>query len=315
MKRKSNLYNDMLDIKKIISTYDEICKNTKNKKKVYKYESIKVILFSKVINTLEKRDYKVGKYHTFIITDPKKRIIKSQDMYDKLINHLVSKYILIPSLEPCLIDSNVASRINKGTAYGINLYYKYRSICNRKYNKYYLLKIDINKYFASINKEILKEKIRKRIKEKDSLTIINNIIDSNEEGLGIGSLSNQIFAIFYLNDLDHLIKEELKIKYYIRYQDDMLLIHNDKNYLKYCLDIIVKELEKIDLKINKKTKIYKNTENINYIGVRKNKKYSNINRTKKKYKKKNYEYENGLVNLNSLVSSKINYLNRKKGIK
>ena len=114
------------------------------------------------------------------------RIINSQDMYDKLINHLVSEYILIPSLTPCLIDSNVASRKDRGTSYGIRLYYKYLSIANRKYGKFYILKIDIHKYFASINHDILKEKIRKRIKEKRSLDIVYKIIDSFDEGLPIG---------------------------------------------------------------------------------------------------------------------------------
>jgi len=128
-------------------------------------------------------------------------------------------------------------------------------------------------------------------------------------------MSSQIFAIFYLNDIDHYIKENLKIKYYIRYQDDMILIHHDKEYLKYCLKEIEKELNKLDLKINKKTKIYKSDDNINFIGVRKNKKYSNLNRTRRKYKTKEYEYNNKLCKLNSLVSSKINYLIRKKGYK
>ena len=132
MKRKDNLYDDMLDMKNIISTFDEICKKTKNKNKVYKWESIKEIQFAKVYNTLANRDYEVGKYHKFVICDPKERIIHSQDMYDKLINHLVSKYILIPSLTPCLINSNVASQVGKGTNYGVELYYKYRTICNRK---------------------------------------------------------------------------------------------------------------------------------------------------------------------------------------
>ena len=301
MKRKDNLYNNMLDINNIISTYDEICKKTKNKNKVYKWESIKEILLSKVFNALESRNYVVGKYYGFVIYEPKERIIHSQDMYDKLINHLVSKYILIPSLVPCLISSNVASQVGKGTKYGIELYYKYRSICNRKYKEYYLLKMDIMKFFASINREILKEKISKKIKEKDSLDIVFKLIDSNpNDHLIIGSMSNQIFAIFYLNDIDHYIKEELKIKYYIRYQDDMILIHESKEYLEYCLKKIEKKLEILGLKLNNKTKIYKNTENINFIGVRKNRKYTNVNRTRRKLKKKEYEYNNGLCNLNSL---------------
>ncbi len=95
----------------------------------------------------------------------------------------------------------------------------------------------------------------------------------------------------------------------------MMLIHHDKEYLKYCLSKIIIKLNELDLEINKKTKIYKSNENINFIGVRKNKKYTNITRTRKKYKKKLQEYDNGNVNLNSLISSKMNYINRRKGVK
>ena len=110
--------------------------------------------------------------------------------YDKLINHLVSKYILIPSLTHCLIDSNIASQVGKGTDYGVKLYYKYRSICNRKYVEYYLLKMDIHKFFASIDVELLKKKISKRIKEKRSLDIVYKIIDSNPKTEAIEILKN-----------------------------------------------------------------------------------------------------------------------------
>ena len=97
--------------------------------------------------------------------------------------------------------------------------------CKVKYKKYYILKCDVSKFFASIDKDILKSKVKKRIKDKDALKIIFDIIDSEEHGLGIGNMTSHVFAIFYLNDMDHYIKEELKIKYYVRYQDDFLLLH------------------------------------------------------------------------------------------
>ena len=126
-------------------------------------------------------------------------------------------------------------------------------------------------------------------------------------------MTSQIFAIFYLNDLDHLIKEELKIKYYIRYQDDFILIHEDKEYLKYCLKVINEEVIKLKLSLNSKTRIYKNTENINFIGIRKNKKYSNFDRTRKIYKKKLEEYKKSNIDLTSVLSSKISLEMRKDG--
>ena len=100
------------------------------------------------------------------------------------------------------------------------------------------MKCDISKFFSSINHDILKEKILKRIKDKDAIKIVFDIIDSYSPGLGIGSMTSQVLAIFYLNDLDHFIKETLKIKYYVRYQDDFLLFHPSKEYLKYIFFIV-----------------------------------------------------------------------------
>ena len=317
MKRKGNLYKDICDIENIEYVCDKIFKSCKNKEKVYKWESVKDVLVVKIYNDLNNRNYKFGRYHKFIIYEPKKRIIMAMDMYDKLINHLVSEYILLPSIIPGLIDSNVASRIGKGTSYGVKLYYKYRNIYDSNYGKdnYYLLKMDISKFFDSIDHVILKRKLRTRIKDKDALNILDVIIDSTDTGIPIGANTSQLFAIFYLDEVDKYIKEDLKIKCYIRYQDDMLLIHKDKEYLKYCLDKIRIMLEKLGMTLNNKTKIYKSNENINFIGVRKNKRYSNISRTRRKYKRKLKEYDEGLISLNSLISSKMNYVNRKVGVK
>ena len=98
----------------------------------------------------------------------------AMEMYDKIVNHLVSEYILLPSIIPCLIDSNVTSRKNKWTSYGVKLYYKYCNIYDSKYGKdnYYLLKLDISKFFDNIDHDILKKKLRKRIKDRDALKIL-----------------------------------------------------------------------------------------------------------------------------------------------
>lgn len=317
MKRKNNLYDDICSIKNIELICNKVFKTCKNKEKIYKWESVKDILIVKIYEDLNNRNYKFGKYHKFIIYEPKKRVIMAMDMYDKIVNHLVSEYILLPSIVPCLIDSNVASRKGKGTSYGVFLYYKYRNYYDSKFGKdnYYLLKMDIHKFFDYINHDILKEKLKNKIKDKDALNILNIIIDSTNSGIPIGANTSQLFAIFYLDEIDKYIKEELKIKCYIRYQDDMLLIHHDKEYLKYCLEQIKNKLNNLKMTLNSKTKIYKSNENINFIGVRKNKKYSNISRTRRKYKKKLEAYQKGEVSLNCLIGSRKNYFNRKAGVK
>ena len=285
MKRKSYLYNDMCNINNIIKVYDEVCRNTKNKNKVNVYKEYKCANISKIYNTLVNRKYVVGPYNVFTIYEPKKRRIVSQNMFDKIINHLVARYILMPTIFPSLIVQNVASRENLGTSAGLKYLNEYTRICKIKYNKYYILKCDISKFFASIDHDVLKEKLKRKIKEKDSLKILFDIIDSEEEGLGIGNMTSQILAIFYLNDMDHYIKEKLKIKYYVRYQDDFILFHPSKDYLKYCLEKIREFLEKEKLVLNKKTRIYNSNNNFIYLGRNKYGKYAKYRTVKRRLKK------------------------------
>lgn len=307
MKRKNNLYQNICKLENIQSAFDEVCKNTKNKRKVENYKEYKCTYISRVYETVTSKNYIVGPYNAFTIYEPKERQIVSQNMHDKIINHLISRQILFPSLLPCLIDSNVASRKNLGTKEGLSLALKYHNLCKINYGNYYILKCDISKFFASIDHNILKQKIKRKIKDKDSLNIIFSVIDSNKLGLGIGNMTSQILAIFYLNDLDHYIKENLKIKYYVRYQDDFLLFHQSKSYLKFCLEKIKIFLEKEHLQLNKKTRIYNSRNNFLFLGHDTkgvSAKYRDIGR---KLKKKLYLYNNGYISLNSISSSIATY--------
>ena len=236
MKRKSNLYQNIYRMENIIDSYNEVCRNTKNQRKVAHFKEYRSSYISRIYNILETRTYQPGPYNIFTIYEPKERRIVSQGMLDKVINHLISRYILYPAILPCLIDANVASRKDMGTRKGLELCKKFHNVCKIKYKEYYILKADISKFFASIDHNILKEKLKRKIKDIEALKIVFDIIDSEANGLSIGNMTSQVLAIFYLNDMDHFIKEKLHIKYYVRYQDDFLLFHQSKEYLKYCLE-------------------------------------------------------------------------------
>ena len=185
MKRKNNLYQNTYKMENISEAYNEVCSHIRNRKKASNYKEYKCIYISRIYETLKNKTYEVGPYNVFFLFLPKKRRIVSQSLHDKVINHLVSREILMPSVIPCLVDENIASRKNMGTNKGIKLANKYRKICNIKYKRYYILKCDISKFFASIDNYKLKEKLKKRIKDKDALKIIFNIIDIEEAGLSI----------------------------------------------------------------------------------------------------------------------------------
>lgn len=351
MKRINNLYDNILDIDKLETMYHKIKISTRNKEKIEKFENNHVSNIINIKNVLEKRSYKPGKYNIFLVREPKLRLIMSQNMTDKIINHTVSKYFLVDIFENTLINENIATRKNKGTHYGIKLLKKYLNEIKDK--EFYILKFDISKYFFNLDHEIIKKLIRKKIKDKEVLKIIDDVIDStnleyvnkeikklkqkeinkilnsNKEqlieeikslpyykkgkGLPIGNMSSQIIAILYLNELDHYIKEKLKIKYYIRYMDDGILIHENKQYLQYCLKEIEKILDKYKLKLNKKTKIVNIKNGFEFLGfryyIKNNKVLMKVkNQTKKRFKRK-------MKNLNYLVNKNkidVKYLNQVK---
>ena len=113
MKRVGNLYNEIIDLKKINKMYLKIKTNTKNKRKIENFENNYVSNTVYIKNILEKKNYKPGKYNIFIIREPKIRLIMSQNITDKIINHLVSQYFLVNIFEKTLINENIATRKNK----------------------------------------------------------------------------------------------------------------------------------------------------------------------------------------------------------
>lgn len=333
MRRVNNIYDSILDIKVIQKIYSSRVRvNTKNKLKLEKFENNYVSNMIYIKQILEERNYKPGRYNIFLIKEPKLRIIMSQNIIDKLINHVVSQYFLINIFESTLIEENVATRKNKGTKYGIFLLKKYLNEVKDK--NFYVLKFDISKYFFNLDHDIIKELLVHKIKDKEALKILYDIVDSTDscyvnerinllkekeiqrinnsnskdkerlikeikelpnyevgKGLPIGNMSSQFLAILYLNELDHFIKNKLKIKYYTRYMDDGVIIHQNKEYLQYCLEEINKILERYKLKLNKKTKIYSCKEGFEFLGfryiIKNNKVIMKVkNSTKKRFKRK-----------------------------
>lgn len=314
MKRKNLKYKNYITIENIIYIYKLIRRNIKNKKKIEQFENYFSINIYRIYNTLLNNNYKISNYNIFTIKEPKTRIIMSQNIEDKIINHFVSYYYLIPLLENSLIDTNVASRKNKGSRYAT---YKLKQYLNEiKDDNFYILKCDIKKFFYNIDHNKLKEILKKKIKDKDIIKIINNIIDSTNKydiyeynkGLPIGNMSSQILAIYYLNEMDHYIKEKLHIKYYIRYMDDFILIHKDKEYLKYCLKEIKKILKEYKLELNNKTIILNKKQGLNFLGYRfiiRNKlKIKIITKNKYRIKRKlKYLYKNDIDRYKKVLNS------------
>lgn len=307
MKRFNNLYENIYKPENIKACYYEVVRNTKNKRQVFRLQKNAERVIQSIYEELKNEKYVVGKYNVFIIYEPKQRTIVSQGMKDKIVNHLVAREILYPAILPCLVPYNVASRPNMGTRKALEYLEKYRKSLGSKTKKYFILKCDISRFFLSIDHKILKKKLRRKIKDPKALKIVFDIIDSHPSGIGIGSMTSQVLAIFYLNDMDHFIKEDLKIKGYIRYQDDFLLFSESKEYLEICLEKIKEFLKKEKLTLNKKTRIYSSTENICFLGRNIYGQYAKRRTVKRRMKRRFSLMQEGKITLNSYIASKLCY--------
>ena len=311
LKNKTNLYDSIVNIPYIENMYYEVRLKTKHRSKIVNFETYYMSNIINIYETLKTKSYHHSNYNVFLVKEPKYRIIMSENIFDKVVNHLISEYILLPLIEPRLIPMNVATRRDKGLKLGLSYTKDYINHLKRKYDNFYILKCDIHKYFYSISHEKLIEKLRNILPDEEVIEVIKSILTSTYQnntnsqikrlvdrekeilrkannpymkkrfeelstipyyqegrGLPIGNMTSQLFAIYYLNDLDHFIKEQLHIKYYIRYMDDFILMHPDREYLKYCLEEIRKKVAAEELKLNQKTKIISMKDGLNFLGYR-----------------------------------------------
>ena len=180
---------------------------------------------------LKTKSYHHGEYQLFDISDPKKRTISKAKVRDRVVHHAVHD-IIYPAIDKSFVYDSYSCRIGKGTHRAIKRVQKW----SRTYK--YAVHLDIVQYFNSIDRDILKTLLTKWIKNKEVLWMLNEIINSSSQidkyrecGLPLGNLTSQFFANIYLNELDQFVKHTLRIKPYIRYMDDILILGNDKRVL------------------------------------------------------------------------------------
>lgn len=210
MKRFNDLYNNICDLDNIYYMTNLVCSKVRNKRKVGIFELKKSEHIINIKNRLESRDFNFSKYNIFMISDPKYRIIMNTTIEDKIINHLVSDYILSFIYEKRFDISMSATRIGKGTFYALKLLKKYLNIEKMKYNTFYYLKLDIKKYFYNIDHNTLKRILKRKIKDRDILNILDSIIDStNYSYINKKILYLKEEKITYLKNSKFLNKEKL----------------------------------------------------------------------------------------------------------
>ncbi len=227
---------------------------------------------SKLSESLKNKTYKMSGYYSFYVHDPKERKIHALHYVDRVVQHCLCDEVLSHAIEKRLIYDNAACRIGKGTRFALNRVTSFMcSYFKRNGANGYFLKCDIRKFFDSIDHLVLKEKLRTVFDEPELLWLLDLIIDSFEtlpgKGIPMGNQTSQWFAVFYLDGFDRIIKEKMQIKFYSRYMDDAVLIHNDKEYLKKCCRELNQYLtEKCKLEFNSKTCVFPIKNGVDYLG-------------------------------------------------
>ena len=313
MKTHKNLFPRIISFENLLLAAFLASKNKRNRPNVIQFnknlEDNLFLLQEQLIN----RTYQPGEYDSFYIFEPKKRLISAAPFRDRVVHHALCN-IIEPFFEKSFIFDTYANRVNKGTHRAINRFQKYlRQYC-------YLLKCDIKKYFPSIDHEILKAEIRRKIADQQTLWLIDLIIDSSNpqepvldyfpgddlltpiqrrKGLPIGNLTSQFFANVFLNRFDHFVTENLGFSAYVRYVDDFVIFSDNKQILSKIYFEIEKFLTKFRLKLKRsKCHIFKNDVGIEFLGQRifpthRLLKKSNVRRFCKRLKKFNSKLTNG----------------------
>ncbi len=263
--------------------------------------------------------FNFGNYHSFKIYEPKEREIMAAPFMDRVVHHAICN-ILGPILDKPLVSTCYACRKKKGLHKAVKkAYYMFK-----RSNCYY--RLDIRKFYYTIDHELLLSKIERKIKDKKLLDLLRRLLATHHSGyehyfhfdgddlfdmirnrgLPIGNLSSQLFANFYLSELDHYVIEKLKFPNYVRYMDDILVFADDRNNLRDARVKILEKLSTLRLKPNiKKDAIQKNTQGVDFLGFRFSDsgiriRNQNLNRFRRKLRVKS---KSGNVDLKKLLLS------------
>ena len=282
-RKTRRIYDKALTYEKLYAAWKTVSHTCKNRRGVFEFAMFGQARVAKLLKVLKERKYWPNRFRCFMIFEPKPRLVMSQSIRDKTVNHFIANEYLIPTLEPSLVDTNVATRKRLGASYAMKMIKRYISQmqAERPGAPIFVLKIDISKYFYTISHEILFKMLEKRIKDRDVLEILRRIVNETNKpyinqmidifnrkygteiphykkgrGLSIGAVTSQFLAIYYLSDLDHYIKEELGCRWYIRYMDDFLIMGWDKAELYELKEVVRRKLGELGLEMNEKSAVY-----------------------------------------------------------
>ncbi len=249
MKRIGNLYNQITDFDNLRQAEANARKGKKHQPGVKLFDQNPEGYLLMLQEILINKRFHTSEYETFTIKEPKERLISKLPYYpDRIVHHAVMN-VLKPYFHKWFTADTYANIDGRGIHKAVD---KISLALHNESETFYCLQLDIRKFYPNVPHDNLKMSIRRKIKDNDLLWLLDDVIDS-ADGLPIGNYLSQYLANFYLTGFDHFIKEQLGVKHYFRYADDMIILASNKPELHLILNevtIYLKERLKLDLKSN-----------------------------------------------------------------
>lgn len=266
MKRYNNLFDKIVSLDNLYEADKRARRQKSHRPEVMLFDKNKDKLLLDLQRKLINGEYETSEYYVFKIYEPKEREIFKLPYYpDRIVHHAIMNI-----MEPIWVSAFVKGTYSCIRKRGIHKALKdVKFALKDEINTQYCLKLDIRKFYPSIDHDILKTIIRKKIKDKKLLSLLDEIIES-AQGVPIGNYLSQFFANLYLTYLDHWIKEQKKVKYYFRYVDDIVILGGDKQQLRdlfYDIQDYLNNKLKLNFKDNWQIfKVY--SRGIDFVGYR-----------------------------------------------
>ena len=257
-----NLYNALKKCKRGVSWKDSVAG----------YWNNALLNIKKLQERLLDETYSMRPFKEFYVHEPKLRLVQSIHIEDRVFAESICENYFYNQITRGFIYDSAACLRGKGTEFALKrLKTHLQRFCRRYGVNGYVLQVDVKNFFGSTPHDVAIAAVRKRVKDEWAVKVatanITAFSHGKPYGIGLGSRINQLVELAVIDDLDHIIKEKLHIKYYIRYNDDLILIHHDKQYLKRCLEVIKEYFTSQRLEISvKKTHIKPVIQPIHFLG-------------------------------------------------
>jgi RNA-directed DNA polymerase len=321
MKLYRDLYNQIISVENLFLAWNKFKLGKSSRTDVTEFEWwLEENIFA-LSRELKNHSYKHGAYRAFYIHDPKQRQIHKAVVRDRIVHHAVFS-VLNPIFEPTFIANSFSCRVGKGTHKGVMELAKIlRQVSHNNTGSCFILKCDVLKFFASVDQDILLGILGKRIKDAHTIELLREIIYSfsskgeHRKGLPIGNLTSQLFANIYMDAFDQFMKHQLRVKHYLRYTDDFVVVSDDIGYLKSLVSK-VQEFLRNDLALElhpSKLSIGKFAQGADFLGYVLLPHYIRLRtktrrRIERKLGERIYRYTDGIIPAESLNQSLQSYL-------